>query len=117
MAFPETIFTQMLFFGDSRIATTTTYGKALWSGDLWGVKAPHQWVTLRITDFYNIRNEAPGQGRISYNFMMIDWVDALRQIGRPMLPPAPLEEGTVLPPSANDGVPAPLSVLVQEQNR
>mmetsp|Transcript_25777 Transcript_25777/g.79217 ORF Transcript_25777/g.79217 Transcript_25777/m.79217 type:complete len:199 (+) Transcript_25777:3-599(+) len=49
--------------------------------------------------------------------MMIDWADALRQIGRPLLPPAPLEEGVVLPPSADDGVPAPLSVLVSAQGR
>mmetsp|Transcript_173028 Transcript_173028/g.420896 ORF Transcript_173028/g.420896 Transcript_173028/m.420896 type:complete len:437 (-) Transcript_173028:218-1528(-) len=117
MAFPETIFTQMLFFGDERVATTTTYGSALWGGDLFGVKAAHQWVTLRITDFYSIQEEAPGYGRISYNFMMIDWADALRQIGRRMLPQAPLEEGIVLPPAANDGVPAPLSVLVQSEGR
>lgn len=117
MAFPETIFTQMLFFGDQKVATTTTYGSALWGGDLLGMKAPHQWVTLRITDFYGIREEAPGFGRISYNFMMIDWADVFRQVGRRMLPKAPLEEGIVLPPTANDGVPAPLSVVVQAQGR
>jgi predicted ester cyclase len=116
-AFPETIFTQMLFFGNEEIATTTTYGSALWSGDLWGIKGPGQWVTLRITDFYYIKPYAPGLGKISYNFMMIDWVDALRQIGRRMLPPAPLQEGLVLPPAANDGVPAPLSAIVQAQHR
>merc|ERR1719191_2553680 len=33
-AFPKTVFTQMLFFGDQQIATTTTYGKAFWGGDL-----------------------------------------------------------------------------------
>mmetsp|Transcript_33275 Transcript_33275/g.69610 ORF Transcript_33275/g.69610 Transcript_33275/m.69610 type:complete len:443 (-) Transcript_33275:135-1463(-) len=116
-AFPQTIFTQMLFFGDQQIATTTTYGRALWGGDLFGVKAPHQWVNLRITDFYNMREETPGHARISYNFMMIDWVDALRQIGRRMLPQPKLEEGVVLPPAANDGVPAPLSVIVQAEAR
>eukprot|EP00746_Dinoflagellata_sp_MGD_P121457 gnl/MRDRNA2_/MRDRNA2_56625_c0_seq1.p1 gnl/MRDRNA2_/MRDRNA2_56625_c0~~gnl/MRDRNA2_/MRDRNA2_56625_c0_seq1.p1 ORF type:complete len:458 (-),score=73.09 gnl/MRDRNA2_/MRDRNA2_56625_c0_seq1:405-1778(-) len=117
MAFPETIFTQMLFFGDEEVATTTTYGKALWSGDLFGVKAPNKFVTLRITDFYYIEPDAPGHGRISYNFMMIDWADALRQIGRRMLPQPALPEGLVLPPTANDGVPAPLSILVQAEER
>jgi len=116
-AFPETIFTQMLFFGDQLIATTTTYGRALWGGNLFGVKAPNQWVNLRITDFYNLREDAPGHARISYNFMMIDWADALRQIGRRMLPQPQLEEGLVLPPAANDGVPAPLSLLVQAEAR
>lgn len=116
-AFPKTVFTQMLFFGDHRVATTTTYGRAFWSGDLLSVKAPRQWVTLRITDFYSIREDGPGLGRVSYNFMMIDWADALRQAGKRMLPKAELEEGLVLPPSANDGVPAPLSVVVQAEGR
>jgi len=56
-------------------------------------------------------------GRIEYNFMMIDWADLMRQVGRSVLPPAPLPEGRVLPPDANDGVPAPLSVLVQAERR
>jgi len=117
MTFPKTVFTQMLFFGDERIATTTTYGSAFWEGNFMNIPAPRQWVTLRITDFYSMREESPGRARIYYNFMMIDWVDALRQIGCRMLPPAPLQEGLVLPPEANDGVPAPLSVLVQAQER
>eukprot|EP00439_Symbiodinium_sp_Y106_P012703 s3219_g1.t2 len=117
MAFPETVFTQMLFFGDDQVATTTTYGSALWKGELFGVNGPDQWVNLRITDFYDIPKDETGRHRIVYNFMMIDWADALRQIGRPILFPAKLEEGRVLPPSANDGVPAPLSVLVQAQKR
>lgn len=117
MTFPETVFTQMLFFGDQQVATTTTYGSAFWKGNFLGVPSPRQWVNLRITDFYRMRKESPGHARISYNFMMIDWVDALRQVGRRMLPPAPLHEGLVLPPAANDGVPAPLSVLVQAQAR
>jgi len=117
MTFPRTVFTQMLFFGDERVATTTTYGSAFWEGNFLGVAAPRQWVNLRITDFYSMREESPGRARIHYNFMMIDWVDALRQFGCRMLPSAPLQEGLVLPPAANDGVPAPLSVLVQAQTR
>lgn len=116
-AFPETIFTQMLFFGDNKVSTTTTYGQALWSGKLFGMEPPMQWVNLRITDFYSIREERPGYGRVFYNFMMIDWADVLRQIGRPVLRPATLPEGLVLPPAANDGVPAPLSVIVQAEHR
>mmetsp|Transcript_36165 Transcript_36165/g.83364 ORF Transcript_36165/g.83364 Transcript_36165/m.83364 type:complete len:448 (+) Transcript_36165:61-1404(+) len=116
-AFPQTVFTQMLFFGDSEVATTTTYGTALWKGDMFGVKGPNKWVTLRITDFYYIPKDSSERHRIRYNFMMIDWADALRQIGRPVLLPSALEEGVVLPPSANDGVPAPLTVLVQAEGR
>merc|ERR1712176_219109 len=116
-AFPETIFTQMLFFGDRAVSTTTTYGRALWSGDMLGVPASHSFVNLRITDFYHIREEKSGSGRIDYNFMMIDWADVMRQVGRRVLPPAALQEGLVLPPAANDGVPAPLSCLVQTEHR
>lgn len=39
-AFPQTIFTQMLFFGDNKVSTTTTYGRALWSGKLFGIEPP-----------------------------------------------------------------------------
>lgn len=117
MTFPETIFTQMLFFGDKSVSTTTTYGRALWKKDMLGVPASHTWVTLRILDFYYIREETPGWGRISYNFMMIDWADLMRQVGRRLLAPAELPEGLVLPPAANDGVPAPLSAVVQAEGR
>jgi predicted ester cyclase len=117
MAFPETVFTQMLFFGDKSVSTTTTYGRALWMGDVLGIPASRTWVTLRITDFYLIREESPGWGRIIYNFMMIDWADLMRQVGRPLLAPATLPEGLVLPPAANDGVPAPLSAIVQAEGR
>jgi len=117
MTFPETVFTQMLFFGDDRVATTTTYGKALWKRDFFGVKAPNEWVTLRITDFYDIPADTTGRNRIRYNFMMIDWADVLRQIGRPVLLPSALPDGLVLPPSVNDGVPAPLSAVLQAEGR
>lgn len=117
MAFPETVFTQMLFFGDRNVSTTTTYGTAFWGGELFGIEGPKRWVNLRITDFYRIREDKPGWGRVAYNFMMIDWADVMRQVGRPVLPPATLEEGLVLPPAANDGVPAPLSALVQAESR
>jgi len=33
----------------------------------------------------------------------------LRQLGRPVLPPAQLHEGFVLPPSVMNGAPAPIS--------
>ena len=48
--------------------------------------------------------------------MMIDWADVMRQIGQPVLLPSVLPEGLVLPPSANDGVPAPLSAIVRIQH-
>mmetsp|Transcript_15276 Transcript_15276/g.48126 ORF Transcript_15276/g.48126 Transcript_15276/m.48126 type:complete len:202 (-) Transcript_15276:181-786(-) len=48
--------------------------------------------------------------------MMIDWADVVHRGGMPVLPPAELEDGVVLPPAANDGVPAPFSILAQSQD-
>jgi len=111
-AFPTTGFSQMMFFGDHEHATTTTYGNAHWMGELFGVPAPQDWTYFRVTDFYKIRKTSEGEGLVHYNFMMIDFADMFRRNGRPVLPLAPLPEGFVMTAHANDGVPAPLSVVV-----
>lgn len=107
------LFTQMLFFGEHHTATTNSYGTLFWGGELFGMKPPNQWIELRVCDFYHIKDDPRGiyGGLIAYNFMMIDWADVVHRAGRPVLPPASLEDGIVLPPAANDGVPAPFSVL------
>lgn len=115
--FTDVVFTQMLFLGDASHATTTTYAVASWIGAVKGVApaapdgtdgAPR--VSFRITDFYKVDAER----KITYNFMMWDVVDLLRQAGRAVLPPAPLpDEGFVRPPAVMDGVPAPLSAHVR----
>lgn len=111
-AFPTSGFTQMLFFGTDIHATTTSYGCAHWVEDLFGVPAPKEWTYFRVTDFYHLRKSGENTGLIDYNFMMMDFADLFRRTGRPVLPPASLPEGLVLPPAANDGVPAPFSVMV-----
>lgn len=111
-AFPTTGFSQMLFFGTDEYATTTTYGNAHWMDELFGIPAPREWTYFRVTDFYSIRKTGPEQGLVNYNFMMIDFADMFRRVGRPVLPPAPLPEGFVMTAHADDGVPAPLSVVV-----
>ncbi|CAE7624521.1 styx-b [Symbiodinium pilosum] len=106
----------MLFFGDAEHATTTSYGNVRWSQELFGIPAQNTWVYFRVTDFYLLRRTESGQGLLSWNLMMIDWADLFRQVGRPVLPPAALPEGLVLTAAANDGVPAPLSVMVVGRN-
>ena len=59
----------------------------------------------------NPKNAIQGE-RISYNWMMLDLPDLLRQAGRRVLPVAPLrDDGWFQPPRAMDGVPAPYSPL------
>jgi len=107
--FPKTVFTQMIFAGERFTATTTTYGRAHWIGSFKGIDGAGKPVTMRITDFYVVEAD----GRISYNFMMIDWPDLLRQLGRPVLPAAKLHEGFVLPPAVMNGAPAPISQFAE----
>jgi len=116
-AFPTTSFSQMLFFGTDEYATTTTYGNAQWMVDLFGIPAPREWTYFRVTDFYHARRTGPNSGLIDFNFMMIDFADLFRRVGRPVLPPATLPEGFVMTAHANDGVPAPLSVVVTGRDR
>jgi len=107
------LFTQMMFFGDNATGTTTSYGTLFWGGELFGIPPPKKWIELRVCDFYRIKKDSSGiyGGLITYNFMMIDWADVLHRAGYSVLPSARLEEGIVLPPAANDGVPAPFSLL------
>jgi predicted ester cyclase len=107
------LFTQMMFFGDNATGTTASYGTLFWGGELFGVPPPNKWIELRVCDFYRIEKDPSGiyGGLITYNFMMIDWPDVLHRAGYSLLPPARLEDGVVLPPAANDGVPAPFSIL------
>jgi len=115
-AFPRSGSSQMLFFGDELHATTTSYINMIWADPFLGIPAPKAWTYFRVTDFYAIRKTSDGTSKAHYNFMMIDFADLLRRVGRPVLPKAPLPEGLVLTAATNDGVPAPLSVIARERN-
>jgi len=108
-------FTQMLFLGTDTMASTTSYGTVFWAQPLKGIPAPKHWTRFRVIDFYKARKTGPNQAHLYWNFMMIDYVDLLRQNGIHMLPPASLHDGFVAPPYNEDGVPAPLSVLTTQQ--
>jgi len=106
-------FTQMLFFGTDSMATTTSYGTVFWAEPLMGIPAPKKWTRFRVIDFYRARKTGPNQAHLYWNFMMIDFVDLLRRSDIHVLPPPVLPDGYFLPPYKEDGVPAPLSVLVK----
>ena len=106
-AFDNVAFNQLLFIGENASSSTTTYATARWYGELAGMPPTGRPVRVRICDFYRLEGE-----RISYNWMMLDLPDVLRQAGRRVLPEAPLrDDGWFQPPRAMDGVPAPYSPL------
>jgi len=109
--FNMSAFSQMLFFGTDKMATTTSYGNVFWAAGFRGIPAAKKWTYFRVTDFYWARKTSPSTAQIYYNFMMIDFADLLRRVGYPVVPPAALPEGLVMTAHTNDGVPAPLSVV------
>ena len=62
---------------------------------------------MRIYDFYIMRED-----KIFYNWMLLDMVEIMYYAGYRVLPKAALPEGWVQPPAAMDGVPSPISRLV-----
>jgi len=114
LAFDNTTFNQMIFASEDTTATTTTYAKATWKGDLAtipGSKLVGKEVTMRIYDFYIMEGE-----KIFYNWMLLDTVGLMLEAGYRVLPKAPLRENWVLPPRAMDGIPAPISRLVNKEH-
>jgi len=110
LAFKNCSFNQMIFAGDESTATTTTYGIALWYGDFAGIQHTGKPAVLRICDFYQMAGP-----KIRYNWMMLDMVDVMLQAGHRVLPKPHLREQWVQPPRAMDGLPAPLSLLVTDE--
>lgn len=110
LAFDNITFTQLIFAAEDGFATTTTYGKGRWKGDIAtipGSERKGEVVTMRIYDFYIMR-----EYKIFYNWMLLDMVEIMYYAGYRVLPKAALPEGWVQPPAAMDGVPAPISRLV-----
>eukprot|EP00927_Polykrikos_kofoidii_P055886 TRINITY_DN5006_c0_g1_i2.p1 TRINITY_DN5006_c0_g1~~TRINITY_DN5006_c0_g1_i2.p1 ORF type:complete len:432 (+),score=52.01 TRINITY_DN5006_c0_g1_i2:55-1350(+) len=114
-SFVGDIVTQCLFFGQADTSTTTSYLTTHWKNGFRGVPAPNKWINMRVTDFYLVTNSS-GVPLILYNYMLPDWADIMRQNGRMLVTPSSLEQGLMVPPSANDGVPAPLSLLARTRD-
>ena len=84
-AFDQVAFNQLIFIGEEASASTTTYATARWYGELAGMGKPTGGrVRVRICDFYRLAGD-----RISYNWMMLDLPDVLRQAGRCAAPGQP----------------------------
>ena len=110
LAFDNVTFSQLIFASEEKYATTTTYGKGRWKGDIATVPGSQrigEEVTIRIYDFYIMRDD-----KIFYNWMLLDMVELMYEAGYRVLPKARLPEGWVQAPAAMDGIPAPISRLV-----
>lgn len=110
LAFDNCTFSQLIFASEEETATTTTYAKAKWRGDLATIPGSEHMgeeVTIRIFDFYLMRED-----KIWYNWMLLDTVHLMLQAGYRVLPKPELREGWVQAPRAMDGIPAPISRLV-----
>merc|ERR1711942_556525 len=79
-------------------------------GTVPGSQVIGQEATIWDLDFYKIDEESGT--KIAYNWCLIDFVDLMRQVGYQVLPKPALREGFMLPPAAMDGIPAPVSRLV-----
>jgi len=110
LAFDNVTFNQLIFASEEETATTTTYGKGTWKGDLGTIPGTEMLgveVTMRIYDFYIMKED-----KIFYDWMLLDFVELMYYAGYRVLPAAPLPEGWVQAPAAMDGIPAPISRLV-----
>ena len=60
LAFDNVTFSQLIFASEEKYATTTTYGKGRWKGDIATVPGSQrigEEVTMRIYDFYIMRDD------------------------------------------------------------
>jgi len=115
-AFDSTAWATFIWIGGDNTASLFAYGKTTWLADLGTVPGSEHTgveVTLWDLDFYQIDDAGEA---ISYNWCLIDFVDLMRQLGYQVLPKPSLKEGFMLPPSAMDGIPAPISRLVSPQD-
>jgi len=117
LAFDNTTFARMIGVGEEFTSSILWYAKSTWIGDLGTVPGSEhigQEVTIWDLDFYHIDEESGT--KIAYNWCLIDFVDLMRQIGFQVLPKPALQEGFMLPPRAMDGIPAPISRLVNPEH-
>lgn len=79
--------------------SATGYYYGTFAHDLLGIPAHHGWAYLRFGEFYKIEG-----GKIVDCYVILDWIDLMRQAGVNPLPPARGIEGLCPGPSSRDGV-------------
>lgn len=79
--------------------SATGYYYGTFARDLFGIPAHQGWAYLRFGEFYKIVD-----GRIVDAYVILDWIDLMRQAGVNPLPPARGIEGLCPGPGTKDGV-------------
>jgi predicted ester cyclase len=92
-AFARESFYWFIFAADSDKVTIAANAHAFWDKPFAGLPAPNKHVYVRDIDFYLLRD-----GKIDYNWCMLDLVDLIVQAGYNVLPPSPLPNGGYEPP-------------------
>ena len=113
-AFPRNDFMPFIEVSDSRFVSYAAYMLSDWRGPFAGVPPLNRTVRVRDLDFYEIND-----GKIVYNWCMVDVINLLQQAGHQVLPPAALPDDpttSYLPPNAMDGVPAPARSIATPQD-
>mmetsp|Transcript_121083 Transcript_121083/g.343054 ORF Transcript_121083/g.343054 Transcript_121083/m.343054 type:complete len:410 (-) Transcript_121083:439-1668(-) len=108
-AIPDCQWTDFIRAATDETCTSASYGPGRWIGEFAGVPPPpeHPWVVVHDLDFYLLEGD-----RIKINWCIIDVVNLFDQVGYHTLPPAPMPMDGYMPARAMDGVPAPLSAMV-----
>lgn len=108
--FPRNAFVPFIEVGDASYVSYASYMLSEWRGPFAGVPPVNRTVRVRDLDFYLVRD-----GKIVYNWCMVDVINLLQQAGYSVLPPSPLPDDPLanyLPSSSMDGMPAPLKAFV-----
>jgi predicted ester cyclase len=102
-AFANESFEWFIFSGDTNQVTIAAKSFAFWDKPFAGLPPPNKHVQVRDLDFYLLRD-----GKIEYNWCMLDLVDLMVQAGYDVLPPAKLPNGGYEPPRmSRSQLPAP----------
>jgi predicted ester cyclase len=92
-AFSNESFQWFIFAADTNKVTIAAKAYAYWDKPFAGLPAPMKHVSVRDIDFYLLRD-----GKIEYNWCMLDLLDLIEQAGYNVLPPSPLPNRGYEPP-------------------
>lgn len=87
-AFPDKKATDFIRIADGKFVASAGYQEATHSGDFLGIPATGKKVRLRYMDFWQVED-----GKIKDNWVLLDFVDLLRQLGVDPLNGAGLDAG------------------------
>lgn len=109
-AFEQKARNTMISIAEEELVSMMGYGLAKWNrGEFMWIQAPHKVVPFAISTFYQLKNN-----KIDKVWLTMDMVHLMYESSCMALPLNwnPLKQGLIMPPSAMDGLPAPVSFNV-----